>query len=101
MTRAEPVDDEAWEAMAAMIADRGVPLARLADLLDALDPERRPRVVRRLGRSLQRTLYERAEGHEIVAPASPEQQAEHGQQQHEQNGFLMEHGPHHIRSLAR
>ncbi|HPG24339.1 MAG TPA: hypothetical protein PLW10_01790 [Myxococcota bacterium] len=67
MTRAEPVDDEAWEAMAAMIADRGVPLARLADLLDALDPERRPRVVRRLGRSLQRTLYERAEGHAPLA----------------------------------
>ena len=49
-------------ALESMISDPGVAPSAIADLLDGLDPDARPEIVRRLGRRDQRMLYARVEG---------------------------------------
>lgn len=54
---------EALAELGAMIADRATPPASIAALLDGMSDAIRPAVVRGLGKSAQRALYERAAGH--------------------------------------
>ena len=61
--RADGSENDALEAFESMIADASVAPGTIAGLLDGLDPTIRPRVIRRLGRVGQRSLYAKVEGH--------------------------------------
>lgn len=58
----DPVENEACAALKSMISDAAVSPAAIADLLDDLAEEMRPRIVRRLGRRDQQALYSKVEG---------------------------------------
>jgi hypothetical protein len=60
--KADPVEDEVFEAFTAMISDVAVAPASMAELLDGLADGVRTRIIRRLGRRDQQTLYSRVEG---------------------------------------
>lgn len=59
---ADPVAGEATDELVALISDVGVAPTAIADFLDRRDETLRAQVVRGLGRSAQRTLYEKVEG---------------------------------------
>ena len=61
--RADGSENDALEAFESMISDAAVAPGAIARLLDGLDPTVRPRVIRRLGRVGQRSLYAKVEGH--------------------------------------
>ncbi|HEB91195.1 MAG TPA: hypothetical protein ENI85_16595 [Deltaproteobacteria bacterium] len=61
MQNARP-ENEIRATLESMICDPGSAPAAIADLLDELDPDARPRIVRRLGRGDQRLLYAKVQG---------------------------------------
>lgn len=74
----DPVENEATAAFKSMVSDAAVAPAAIADLLDDLAEGMRARVVRRLGRRDQQTLYAKVEGFaplelvDLVPPARSE-----------------------------
>lgn len=58
----DPVEVEAIGALKSMISDKGVDPAAIADLLDQMADETRPRVVRELDRRDQQALYAKVAG---------------------------------------
>ena len=60
--KTDPVEDEVFAALTAMISDVAVAPAAMAELLDGLADGVRTRIVRRLGRRDQQALYSRVEG---------------------------------------
>lgn len=66
---AEIDEQRAFKELVSQISDRSVHPDSIASLLDQLGADLRPRVVRRLGKSAQRSLYEKVESY---APLSLE-----------------------------